>query len=78
MSTAADTSTSPNLENLIKLGDIKAFISPLSIDGAGLEQLGFKPVDRDKASKLYLKSDLPKICASIVERLKKAAESLTR
>lgn len=60
----------------IKLGDIKAAIAPLSIDEDGLTQLGFTPVAKEKASKLYRKSDLPKMCDAIIAQVSKLRQTL--
>ena len=45
----------------IKLGDINAAISPLSITADGLAQLGFKHVAQDRNAKLYDSSQLQAI-----------------
>lgn len=50
----------------MSLGDIKAAIAPLAITAEGLSQLGFEPVARDKAAKLYAANDWPAICTAMV------------
>ncbi|KRG63925.1 hypothetical protein ABB26_10135 [Stenotrophomonas humi] len=45
----------------IKLGEINAAISPLSITADGLELLGFKPVALERSAKLYDVGQLPGI-----------------
>lgn len=49
----------------IKLGDINAWIAPLSITADGLAQLGFRHVGTDRAAKLYNAADFPMICGAI-------------
>lgn len=49
----------------IKLGDVNAWIAPLSITADGLAQLGFRPVGTDRAAKLYNAADFPLICGAI-------------
>lgn len=56
----------------ITLGQIKEAIAPLSIDAAGLAQLGFDPVGHERAAKLYRAADFPLIVAALVERLSAA------
>lgn len=51
----------------VKLGDINAWIAPLSISADGLASLGFKPVGHDRAAKLYAASEVPRICEALVE-----------
>jgi len=53
----------------VSLGQIKTLISPLSIDAAGLAQLGFPHVATEKASKLYRACDLPAIRDAMVQHL---------
>jgi len=53
----------------VSLGQIKALIAPLSIDAAGLEQLGFPHVATDKAKRLYRACDLPAIREAMVQHL---------
>ena len=53
----------------VTLGQIKTLISPLSIDAAGLAQLGFPHVATEKASKLYRACDLPAIREAMVQHL---------
>lgn len=53
----------------ITLGQIKALIAPLTIDSAGMAQLGFPHVAAEKASKLYRACDLPAIRDAMVKHL---------
>lgn len=53
----------------VSLGQIKTLIAPLSIDAAGLAQLGFPHVATEKASKLYRACDLPAIRDAMVKHL---------
>ena len=53
----------------IRLGEINALISPLSITAEGLAQLGFQPVATDKAAKLYAVADMPQIVDALVHVL---------
>ncbi|MEJ5125814.1 YqaJ viral recombinase family protein [Comamonas sp. MYb21] len=53
----------------VTLGQIKTLIAPLSIDAAGLAQLGFPHVATEKASKLYRACDLPAIRDAMVKHL---------
>lgn len=57
----------------LKLGDINARIAPLAITADGLAQLGFQPVGREGAARLYRASDLPAICAALIDVLRIAA-----
>ena len=56
----------------IRLGEINALISPLSISAEGLAQLGFQPVATDKAAKLYAESDFPRMVDALVHVLRSA------
>lgn len=53
----------------IALGQIKELIAPLSIDAAGLAQLGFPHVATDKSSKLYRACDFEAIRAAMIQHL---------
>lgn len=53
----------------VSLGQIKTLIAPLSIDAAGLAQLGFPHVATDKAKRLYRACDLPAIREAMVKHL---------
>lgn len=59
-------------QGTMKLGDINAHISPLSIDKDGLAKLGFSWVGRERAAYLYPKAQLPAILKAIIEHLQKA------
>jgi hypothetical protein len=56
-------------QDTITLGEIKKHLAPLIIDGAGLSTLGFAPVGKRRAAKLYRKSDLPLILTALIQRL---------
>lgn len=56
-----------SLRGCIKLGQINACLSPIQITQAGLSQLGFDPVGKDKAAVLYWESDFPAICQAIAK-----------
>jgi predicted phage-related endonuclease len=56
----------------IRLGEINALISPLSISAEGLAQLGFPHVATDKAAKLYAVADMPRIVEALVHVLRGA------
>ena len=49
----------------VRLGEINALISPLSISAEGLAQLGFPHVGTDRAAKLYEASQLPAMRAAM-------------
>ena len=53
----------------VSLGQIKTLIAPLSIDAAGLAQLGFPHVATEKAARLYRACDLPAIREAMVQHL---------
>jgi predicted phage-related endonuclease len=57
----------------MKLGEINALIAPLSISADGLASIGFEPVGKEGAAKLYRASDLPAICAALIDVLRIAA-----
>lgn len=54
----------------VKLGDINTRIAPLSISADGLAQLGFRPVGRERAAKLYAAADLPAILEAMIDVLR--------
>jgi putative phage-type endonuclease len=62
-----------NPGQLLKLGDINARISPLTISADGLRQLGFAPASTERGAKLYAADDLPAICARLIHVLRAAA-----
>jgi putative phage-type endonuclease len=64
------TITAPSL----RLGQINERLSPLSIDAAGLAYLGFPPVGKEGAAKLYNEHDFPRICAALIARLQVAQQ----
>lgn len=68
MTSAAPAQTSAR----VKLGYINDCISPLSITAEGLEKLGFAPIGRDGAAKLYAETDLPDIYGAMVQVIESA------
>ncbi|WP_426269198.1 YqaJ viral recombinase family protein [Dyella kyungheensis] len=56
----------------LKLGDINALLSPLSVTVEGLTTLGFSPVGTDRAAKLYAATDFPAMCAAMHDVLANA------
>ncbi|MGE8280094.1 MAG: hypothetical protein ACN6O2_06610, partial [Stenotrophomonas sp.] len=59
--TPAPAATTAVAGQRIKLGDINAAITPLSITADGLALLGFRPVATDRSAKLYDVGQLPGI-----------------
>lgn len=57
----------------LTLGQINAMLAPISINAAGLAELGFTPVATEKAAKLYAEADFPIICAAIVRHVAEVA-----
>ncbi|MFA9284061.1 hypothetical protein ACCQ08_04720 [Comamonas sp. SY3] len=53
----------------VSLGQIKTLMAPLSIDAAGLAQLGFPHVATEKAARLYRACDLAAIRIAMIEHL---------
>ena len=53
----------------LKLGEINAMLSPVSINAEGLASLGIHPVATDKNAKLYEASKFPTICRLISEHV---------
>lgn len=60
----------------LTLTQLNAAIAPVSIDVAGLASLGFEPVEKVKASRLYRACDLPAICAAMGRHLESVAEGV--
>lgn len=58
----------------IKLGDINARISPLTITADGLRQLGFEPAGRDRSATLYREVDFLHICHAMAKVLEQATQ----
>jgi putative phage-type endonuclease len=56
----------------LKLGEINAAISPLSVSADGLAQLGIHPVAQDKAAKLYAADDFERIRQALIGVLERA------
>jgi putative phage-type endonuclease len=61
----------------VKLGDINAALAPLSITVEGLMSLGFRPVARRGAAKLYAGADFPAICAALAKIVADAPSRLS-
>jgi predicted phage-related endonuclease len=57
----------------IKLGELNAILAPVSIDAAGLAQLGINPVGHEKAAKLYPESAVLAACEAICAHLRKVS-----
>lgn len=57
----------------LTLGQINDFLSPISITGAGLAELGFQPVATVKAARLYNDADFQLICAAIARHVSEIA-----
>jgi hypothetical protein len=53
----------------IKLGDINARLAPIQITAAGLTELGFHPVGKEKSAVLYRESDFAQICAALANHI---------
>ena len=53
----------------LTLGQINTRIAPLQITVAGLLELGFQHVGKDKAAFLFRAADFPLICAALVEHV---------
>lgn len=51
----------------IKLGDMNAYLAPLTISADGLALLGFKPAETKGGAKLYALADFPRICAALAK-----------
>lgn len=49
----------------LTLGQLNDRLAPVSINVAGLHELGFDPVEQVKASRFYRECDLPAICKAI-------------
>jgi len=60
----------------LKLSEINEHIAPLSISADGLSRLGFEPIGREKAAKLYRASDFPAICEAMIRHLRDAQQSM--
>lgn len=60
----------------LTLTQLNAAIAPVSIDVAGLSSLGFEPVEKVKASRLFRACDLPAICAAMGRHLESVAEGV--
>lgn len=58
---------------VVRLGQINTLIAPLSISADGLASIGFEPVGKEGAAKLYRASDVPRICAALIDVLRVAA-----
>ena len=60
----------PLPEPTLTLGDLNAWLSPLKIDSAGLESLGFPAAGRRKAALLYHDTDKAAMVAAMVKHLR--------
>lgn len=56
----------------MKLGEINALLSPVTITREGLSDLGFDHVGREKAAYLYYAKDFPLICDKLIYVLQRA------
>jgi predicted phage-related endonuclease len=72
LATAAAASPMPTAQ--FKLGDLNAWLAPLSISAAGLASLGFKPVGNRGAAQLYAGEDFPRICSALMQLIADAHE----
>lgn len=57
----------------LTLWQINSYLAPVSINAAGLAELGFNPVATEKAAKLYAEADFPIICAAIARHVAEVA-----
>ena len=69
---AAPAPAAPVSTARVKLGDINARLAPLSITADGLASLGFQPVGKEGAAKLYAEADMPRICAALIQVIERA------
>lgn len=53
----------------MKLGELNELLAPITLTADGLAELGFKPVGIERTAKLYNMSDVPAICAALIQRL---------
>lgn len=60
----------PTKSATIKLGDINARLSPITINAEGLSALGFEPCGQKGAAKLYAADDFPLICEALEQLLR--------
>ena len=56
----------------IKLGQINERLSPIQITAAGLAELGFQPVGKEKSAVLYREADFPRICVALINHIQGA------
>lgn len=59
----------PDSGAMLRLGEINERLKPLSLTAEGLKTLGFEHVATDKAAKLYLESDFPRICDQLIKTI---------
>lgn len=57
----------------VTLGHINALLAPVKLDAAGLAELGFELVAKDKSAKLYNEDDIPDMCRAIAEHVTEIA-----
>ena len=55
------------------LGEINGALGVIAVTRAGLETLGFPPVETKKAAMLYRESDFPAMCNAIIAHLQRVA-----
>jgi predicted phage-related endonuclease len=72
-SAAPAPAASAPAQGRIKLGDINAWIAPMSVSADGLASLGFHPVGTDRAARLYSAAAFPGICAALTRVLTQVA-----
>lgn len=65
---APEVAAKPEGETLT-LGQLNTLLTPIKVDAAGLEQLGFAPCKTEKSAKHYAASQLPSIVHAMIERL---------
>lgn len=68
----------PNEDNgvRLKLGQINERLSPISISADGLAELGFLPVGKEGAAKLFRECDFSAICEALIQHINQASELL--
>lgn len=58
--------------------EINARIAPLSITADGLASLGFQPVGKEGAARLYAEADMGRICAALIQVIERAQFTSSR
>lgn len=64
--------SNPAARSTVKLGQINEAIRPLAITAAGLAQLGFEPVGKERAAVLYDGADFDRILSALIDRIESA------